>query len=132
VSRVVALGVAALSLLGACAHRGQDAGGMGTPGWSIRYPDAEATSKAAHVGKRFYAKPAGACFYENGHEARWTSGGVRVASGELPPGLTLEDGVIGGVPKSAGTFNAKIEFSDVNCAGKSLDTQSVDVVITVK
>ena len=45
----------------------------GTPGWSIHYPDAAADSKPARVGKRFYAKPAGACFYDNGHEARWTT-----------------------------------------------------------
>src|SRR4051812_34017122 len=104
---------------------------MGT-GWTLKYPDASPGSAPAHVGKHFDAKPAGACFYDNGHEGRWTSGGVRLASGELPAGLTLEDGEIGGVPKSAGTFNAKIEFADVSCAGKSRGTESVDVVITVK
>lgn len=58
--------------------------------------------------------------------------GARVTAGELPPGMTLEDGVIGGVPKQAGDFTATIEFLDVTCAGKPYAGQVVDVQITVQ
>jgi hypothetical protein len=86
----------------------------------------------ARLGKRFYAKPAAQCFHDNGREASWRMTGAHVASGELPPGLTLEDGVIGGVPKQKGTFKATVEFSDVTCAGKAAPGQTVDIVIHVK
>ena len=55
-----------------------------------------------------------------------------MTSGELPPGMHLEDGVIGGVPTQAGTFTAHIELTGVVCAGKPRDGQAVDVSITVK
>ncbi len=89
-------------------------------------------STPAKLGERFYAKPAGQCHHEDGSDARWAIGGARVAGGELPPGLTLEDGVIGGVPKAAGTFKATIAFSGVTCATTSYPDQTVDVLITVK
>ena len=100
--------------------------------FSISYPDAPPTGVSAKHGKRFYAKPVGSCHYDNGREARWTIGGARVASGDLPPGLTLEDGVIGGVPTQAGTYRFRIEFSNVMCAGKPYEGQAADVQITVK
>jgi hypothetical protein len=113
-----------------CPHRGSGAGASGPSGFAITYPDAaHATAK---VGTRFYAKPEGRCNYEDGREARWTTAGVSVASGELPPGLTLEDGVIGGVPTKAGDYQARIELRGVMCAGKSYETQTVDIGITVK
>jgi len=58
--------------------------------------------------------------------------GARIGSGELPPGLTLEDGVVGGVPTKAGFYKARIELAGVVCAGKSYDAQAVDIEITVK
>jgi len=121
-------------LCAACA-RGTGAGGTAggdTSTFSISYPDAPPEGTSARIGKRFYAKPEGRCLYENGREARWTIGGARVTSGELPPGLTLEDGVIGGVPKQAGTYRFHIEFSSVMCANTPYDGQAVDVQITVK
>lgn len=115
-------------LLAGCAHQ---AGANGGPaGFSIAYPDA--VSATAKIGKRFYAKPIASCRYDNGREAHWAMSGARVASGELPPGLTLEDGVIGGVPKTAGTYQAHVELSGVVCAGKPYEGQGVDVAITVK
>ena len=121
-----------LALCAACA-RGTGAAGSagGESTFSIRYPDAPPEGTSAKVGKRFYAKPEGRCLYENGREARWTIGGARVTSGELPPGLTLEDGVIGGVPKQPGTYRFHIEFANVMCAGTPYDGQAVDVQITV-
>ena len=119
-----------LAGLTGCPHRGGDAGGGGPAGFSIAYPDA--VHATAHVGKRFYAKPVGQCNYDDGREAHWSMTGAHVASGELPPGLTLEDGVIGGVPSKAGDYQAHIELSGVMCAGKSYDAQSVDIGITVK
>src|SRR5262245_50425898 len=101
----------------ACVHKGGASGGAsggagdeGNATFSIAYPDAPPQGVTAKVGKRFYAKPEGRCLYENGREARWTMGGAKVASGELPPGLTLEDGQIGGVPKQAGSYQFRIEF----------------------
>lgn len=114
----------------ACVHRG-GAGGAAA-GFSISYPDATVMSAPAKVGSRFYAKPAGQCHHEDGSDARWAIGGAQVASGELPPGLTLEDGVIGGVPKTAGTFKATIAFTGVTCATTPYPDQTVDVLITVK
>ena len=120
----------------ACVHR-SSAGGGGAEGegnatFSIAYPDAPPQGASAKVGKRFYAKPEGRCLYENGREAHWTIGGARVTSGELPPGLTIEDGQIGGVPTQAGTYKFHIEFSNVMCAGKPYTGQSVDGQITVQ
>lgn len=119
----------------ACARgtgAGGGGGGEGEATFSITYPDAPPQGAVAKTGKRFYAKPVGRCLYENGHEARWTIGGARVTSGELPPGLTIEDGQIGGVPTKTGTYQFHIEFSNVMCAGKAYEGQAVDGQITVK
>lgn len=120
----------------AACTRGTGAGGTGGGGgessFSISYPEAPPTGATAKLGKRFYAKPAGKCVYENGREAHWTIGGARVTSGELPPGLTLEDGQIGGVPTKPGTYQFHVEFSAVMCAGKPYEGQAADVQITVK
>jgi hypothetical protein len=127
-----------LAVCAACARgtgaggTGGGEGGEGPASFSISYPDAPPTGVATKHGKRFYAKPEGRCTYDNGREARWTMGGARVSSGDLPPGLTLEDGVIGGVPTQAGTYRFHIEFSTVMCAGKPIEGQAVDVQITVK
>jgi hypothetical protein len=121
-----------LILCAACARGSHLHGGGGDATFSITYPDAPPNGASAKTGKRFYAKPEGRCLYDNGREARWTIGGARVTSGELPPGLTLEDGVIGGVPTKPGTYNFHVEFSSVSCAGKSYEGQAVDVAITVK
>lgn len=100
-------------------------------GFSVGYPDAQHVT--VKQGARFHAKPEARCTYEDtGREARWTITGARVASGELPPGLTLEDGVIGGMPKQAGSYRARIEFASVMCAGKPVEGQAVDVDITVQ
>ena len=124
----VALGFGVLA--SGCPHRGSGPGGGGPAGFAITYPDAaHATAK---VGKRFYAKPEGRCNYDDGREARWTTTGVGVVSGELPPGLTLEDGVIGGVPTKPGDYQARIELRGVMCAGKSYESQTVDIGISVK
>jgi hypothetical protein len=120
-----------LVICAACA-RGAGAGGGADLSFAISYPDAPATGTRARHGKRFYAKPEARCFYDNGREARWTMSGARVASGELPPGLTLEDGVIGGIPTRSGTYRFHIELSGVTCAGTSYGDQGVDVQITAQ
>ena len=113
-----------------CPHRGSGAAGGGPAGFAITYPDA--AHATATKGKHFDAKPEGRCNYDDGREARWTTTGASVVSGELPPGLTLEDGVIGGVPTKAGDYQARIELRGVMCAGKSYDVQTVDIGISVK
>lgn len=123
---VVAAACAATGILGACAHTG--AAGGGSAGFSIAYPDA-ATGKA---GKKFYAKPEGQCHYDNGRDARWATTGARVTTGELPPGLTIEDGAITGTPKSPGTYRVKITFSGVTCAGKEIADPTIDVAIEIR
>jgi hypothetical protein len=127
-SSVIAL--LALALLAACPHK--NGAGGGTPGFAISYPDAGVMSRPAKVGKHFSAKPAGQCFRDDGTEARWAMSGAKVTSGALPPGLTLEDGELGGVPKTAGTFKATLELGEVTCAGKPYPGQTVDILITVK
>ena len=118
-----------LVVIAGCVHHGASATG-GSGGFSVGYPDAHGAK--VKQGARFYAKPVAQCTYDNGREARWAIGGAHVASGELPPGLTLEDGVIGGVPKQAGSYHARIELADVTCAGKPVEGQAVDVDITVQ
>ncbi len=112
-----------------CAACARGAGG-GEATFAISYPEAR-TAKVKR-GQRFYAKPAAQCRYDNGREASWRMTGARVTQGELPPGLLLEDGVIGGVPTQAGTFKATIELLDVTCAGKPAAGQVVDIQITVQ
>jgi len=107
----------------ACAH----AGGGGSAGFSIAYPGAG----PGKVGKKYYAPATGECHYDNGRDARWAITGARVTSGELPAGLTLEDGAITGTPKEAGSYHAQITLSGVTCAGKELADQTVDVAISI-
>lgn len=115
--------------LAGCPHRGSSAGGGGpSGGFSIGYHSAT----TATVGKHYGAKPEGHCTHDDGSEARWTMTGAHVSAGELPPGLTLEDGVIGGVPTKAGVYKATIEFTGVMCAGKAYDGQTIDIGITVR
>ena len=119
-----------LVLLCAACARGAGAGGGDTATFAISYPDAKGVK--VKRGQRFNAKPAAQCHYDNGREASWRMTGARVTEGELPPGLLLEDGVIGGVPTQAGTFKATIELLDVTCAGKPAPGQVVDIQITVQ
>ena len=130
-----------LVVCASCAHAGASGGGAGGGGgggggdegnatFSVDYPDAKAAT--AKLGKRFYAKPIARCLYDNGREAHWSMGGAKVSKGELPAGLTLEDGVIGGVPNKAGSYSAHIELTSVVCAGKPYEGQGADIQITVK
>lgn len=119
-----------LALVCAACARGSSAGGGGTAAFAISYPDA--SGMKVKRGQRFHAKPAAQCFYDNGREASWRMTGARVTDGELPPGLLLEEGVIGGVATHAGTYQATIEFLDVTCAGKPAAGQVVDVQIIVQ
>jgi len=117
------------AVLAACA------GGRGSGGeqatFRVFYPDAPATGFRARVGKRFFVKPVAQCVYDNGHDARWSMTGARLEAGKLPPGLTLEDGAIGGVPVDAGEWTVTVTFSGATCAGKAYDAIAVDVTIAV-
>lgn len=117
--------VLAAACLGACVHAGAGRGGAG---FSIAYPDAA----AGKAGERFYARPEGQCHYDNGREARWTITGARVSRGELPPGLTIEDGAITGTPRAAGSYRARITFSGVTCEGKPIADPTIDVAIVIR
>ncbi len=122
---------------GAGGGGGGGAGGGGAGGtddnatFSVFYPDQPADGFKAKVGKRFGVKPAAQCVYENGRDGRWTMTGARVESGELPPGLAIEDGAIGGTAREAGTWTFKVKFAGVTCAGKAQEPVLVDVKIVV-
>ena len=63
--------------IAACTHSGAPG-----DGFAVLYRD-----HTAKVGKHFQAKPSGTCHYDDGRDAQWATGGARVESGELPPGL---------------------------------------------
>jgi len=112
-----------LIVLAACASAGSpDAGGF-----RVFYPD-----QAAKVGKHFQVKPAANCKYDDGRDGRWATTGARVDSGDLPPGISIEDGALNGVPSKAGSYSAHITFAGVTCAGKQQGDQHVDVTLTVR
>ncbi len=125
-ARVVACTLACTlaCMLTACPH----AGGSPDTRFTFGYPDAG----PGKVGKKYYAKLAGDCRYDNGREARWTITGAHVASGALPPGLSLEDGSITGTPKQAGTYAAEIALSGMTCAGKATKDRTVSVSIEIR
>jgi hypothetical protein len=102
----------------------------GSAGFSIAYP--EASDAHTKVGKHFYAKPSAHCVHDNGLDARWATTGAHVVSGELPPGIAIEDGALTGTPTKAGQFSARIELAEVTCAGKPYPNQTVDVKISVR
>jgi len=99
-----------------------------TATFRVFYPDAPFK---ATTGKRFAVKPVGQCVYTNGRDARWSMTGARIESGELAPGLAIEDGAISGIPKQAGTWTVRVKFSGVICAGQATEPQLVDVTIAV-
>jgi len=105
-------------------------GGAAT--FKVFYPDQPADGFKIKVGKRFAIKPVATCTYETGRDARWSMTGARLDGGELPEGVTIEDGVIAGVPKAAGTWTLKVKFSGVTCAGKQEEAVVVDVIVTAK
>ena len=107
----------------ACAHGASPDSG----GFRVFYPD-----HTAKVGKHFQAKPTATCKYDDGRDGRWATTGARVESGELPPGLAIEDGAVNGIPTKPGTYTARVTFAGVTCAGKQLDDQHVDVNVTVR
>ena len=85
----------------------------------------------AKVGKRFIVKPVAQCTYDNGRDARWSMTGARV-EGEAPEGFLVEEGTISGTPKAAGTWNFKVKFAGVVCAGKQHDEIVIPVTIIAK
>jgi hypothetical protein len=108
-------------------------GGM-TGGFRVFYPDAENSPRGLviKVGERMQAKPAAQdCTGADGGEGRWANTGARVTTGELPPGLVIEDGAIAGVPSKEGTYKATIRFSGVTCATQPTDDKLVHVTIVV-
>ena len=108
-------------------------GGGGEEGATFKlfYPDQPMDGFHAKVGKRFIVKPVATCTYENGRDARWSMTGARV-EGDAPEGFLVEEGTISGTPKAAGTWNFKVQFSGVVCAGKPHDVIIIPVTITAK
>jgi hypothetical protein len=114
-----------LTALVACAH-----GGAASPesgGFRVFYPE-----HTAKVGGRFEVAPTATCKYDDGRDAHWATTGAHLESGELPPGIAIEDGALNGTPTKRGTFTARIAFAGVTCAGKQVSDQHVDVSVTVR
>lgn len=118
--------VAVIVLVAGCPKGGTSGGGF-----RVFYPDANSTGLRAKVGARMQARPAADCKNTEGVDARWANTGARVAVGELPGGLVIEDGAIAGVPKAAGTFHASVVFTGITCAAAPIADQTVDVTIIV-
>ena len=122
-------------LVAACATGKGGGGGGVAPGgeegatFKVFYPDQPIDGFHAKVGKRFIVKPVATCTYENGRDARWAMTGARLDTGDLPDGFVIEEGTISGTPKAAGTWNFKVKFSGVVCAGKPHDAISIPVTI---
>jgi|SRR6185436_1177481 len=123
--------IALIAIAAACAGRGAGPQGDSPASFRVFYPDAPAGGFKAKVGKRFNVKPVAQCTYDNGHDARWSITGARVASGSLPPGLSIEDGAIGGVPAEAGEWTLTVKFAGASCAGKAHEALTIDVKIVV-
>ena len=100
--------------------------------FKVFYPDQPIDGFHAKVGKKLYVKPVATCTYENGRDARWSMTGAKLDGGELPEGFTMEEGAISGTPKAAGTWNLKVKFSGVVCAGKAHEAILVPVSIIAK
>lgn len=115
----------AFVVVAACTPAG--GGGAGSGGFRVFYPD-----QPAKVGKHFQVKPAADCKHDDGSDARWATGGANVESGDLPPGVGIEDGALNGTPSKPGTYHAKIAVTNVTCASKPMPDQHVDVTITVR
>jgi hypothetical protein len=127
-----------LMVAASCASgKGATGGGDGTgveegATFKVFYPDQPIDGFHAKVGKRFIVKPVATCTYENGRDARWAMTGARLDTGELPDGFVIEEGTISGTPKSAGTWNFKVKFTGVVCAGKPHEPITIPVTLIAK
>jgi hypothetical protein len=122
--------------LAACAGKAASGGGPTTgmeegAVFKVFYPDQPIDGYHAKVGKKFIVKPVATCTYENGRDARWSMTGAK-ATGELPEGFTLEEGVVAGTPKAPGSWTIEVKFNGVTCAGKQSEPILVKVMITAK
>jgi hypothetical protein len=100
----------------------------GEPGFEVFYPDT-AAGVVAHAGKRVSVKPSAHCTRDDQQGARWTMTGATADA--LPPGVTLEDGQLAGIPKTAGSWTIHVTFHGLTCAGKSYPDQTVTLAVTV-
>jgi hypothetical protein len=118
----------------ATAKSGSGGGGAsdGTATFKVFYPDQPIDGFHAKVGKRFIVKPVATCTYDNGRDARWSMTGAQLDGSELPDGFRMEEGTISGTPKAAGSWNFKVKFSGVVCAGKQEEVVIVPVTIIAK
>ncbi len=123
---------ASLVLLAACPP--PKGGGLGGDAFRVIYPDADTPrGLVVKVGEHMQAKPAAQdCTGPDGAEGRWTNTGTKVTTGELPPGLVIEDGAIAGVPSKEGTYQVTIRFTGVTCASAPTDDKLVHVTIVVE
>jgi hypothetical protein len=58
--------------------------------------------------------------------------GAKLSSGELPDGFRMEEGTISGTAKAPGTWNLKVSFAGVVCAGRQEDEVIVPVTIIAR
>jgi hypothetical protein len=120
--------VAAACATGKGASGGEGASGEGAT-FEVFYPDQPTDGFHAKVGKRFIVKPVATCTYANGRDARWSMTGAQLDGGDLPDGFRIEEGTISGTARAPGTWNLKIRFAGVVCAGKQQEAVIVPVTI---
>lgn len=114
-------------LVAACASHGPTAA---TGGFRVTYPDA--ANARVKAGGKLYFKPSAQCAYDDGKDAHWAITGAHVTGGALPPGVTIEDGVVTGTAQKPGDYTATLTITGVTCAGKPYPDQTADVHVTVK
>lgn len=82
---------------------------------------------SATVGLPFKAYLSANCGVGDDYHQHW-SATVSVATGKLPPGLTMDDaGNITGVPEKAGDWNFSVALTDVVCMGQSFPDVPLNV-----
>jgi hypothetical protein len=88
--------------------------------------------RVGHAYDGIWIAKVGSCRIEDGTESKWTIADMHVASGELPPGLMLEDGSLSGSPTTAGTYKADLVFTGIRCAGRPIHDYRVELTINVR
>jgi len=78
------------------------------------------------VGHHINVKPTAVC------EQTWGYSAANLISPELPPGTSLNHGVLGGTPSQPGSWELKIRFIGLHCGGVSHPDYTGLIQTTIK